>query len=198
MPEEKKNPKVLLVEDDKFLVRMYEARLSAEGFKVETALNGDECLEKASSSNPDIILLDLMLPLLDGFAVLQRLKADEKIKKIPVIVFSNRSQQDDILKAKELGAEDFLVKVSTPPEEVIRKINNILHKSASVAHSPNKFYLEIDWNTSEAKRMVEVLGIPVEYRAGKCAKEMYLEAMPEYSHDEPWIIGRFVPKKKNP
>ena len=196
MPEDKKNPKVLLVEDDKFMVRMYDARLSAEGFAVDTALNGDECLEKALTSKPDIILLDLMLPLMDGFTVLQRLKADEKTKNIPVIVFSNRSLQEDIVKAKELGAEDFLVKVSTPPEEVIRKINSIIHKSAPISLSPNKFYIEINWNTPESKRMAEMLGIPVEYRAGKCVNEMYLEAMPEYSHEEPWIIGRFIPKKK--
>ena len=197
MPEDRKPGRILFVEDDKFMVRMYEVRLAAEGFSVETAMNGDECLDKVLSSAPDIVLLDLTLPLMNGFKVLETLKADKRTSSIPVVVFSNRSSPEDIAHAKELGAVDFLVKVSTPPEEVIRTINNAISRTTEKPRKPYVYQISIDWNAFDAKQMAEDLGIPVEYRGGKCITEMYLEAMPEYSHDDPWITGHFIAKKKS-
>ena len=126
--DEKKPDTVLIVEDDKFLIRLYEVRLSAEGFSIDVAENGDECLEKVQVNPPDAILLDLMLPLVDGFTVLEKLKSDEKTAHIPVIVFSSRSNPEEISRVIDLGAECFLPKVNTPPEEVGRRIRNALRR----------------------------------------------------------------------
>jgi DNA-binding response OmpR family regulator len=185
--------RILLVEDDKFMVRLYEARLSAEGFSVDVAMNGDQCLEMVLEKSPDFILLDLMLPLADGFTVLERLKSDERTSHIPVIVFSNRSNPEDVSRAMDMGAHDFLMKVSTPPEEVIRRIRKILEKKhAGPARLPDHYYLVIDWDAMDARQLAEDLGIPVEYRDGRCVTNVVLDAIPECSHDEPWIMGHFI------
>ena len=188
---------VLLVEDDKFMVRLYQARLTSEGFAVDVAMNGDECLERVAQSPPDLILLDLMLPLMNGFEVLKHLKADEKTSGIPVIVFSNRSDSEDIKKAKELGAADFLIKVSTRPEEVTRRILQTLRGKETGPRMPGSYHLRLDWNDPEAEKMVKELELPIEYRDGKCVAEVIFEAVPEHSHDEPWIVGHFIIPKKN-
>ena len=196
MSENGKPNRVLLVEDDKFMVKVYEVRLKAEGFDVEVVANGDECLEKVFHFPPDIILLDLMLPLMDGFTVLETLKANEQTAEIPVIVFSNRSNPEDISRVMQLGAVDFLVKVSTPPEEVIHKIHNALEKKADSDKLLNHYYLSIDWDALDARQLAEELGVPVEYQGGRCITDVILDAIPEYSHDEPWIMGRFVIREK--
>jgi CheY-like chemotaxis protein len=196
MSEDKKKIRVLLVEDDKFMVRLYQVRLAVEDFQVETAMNGDECLEKVKASPPDIILLDLMLPLMDGFAVLEKLKGNPDTASVPVIVFSNHSSPPDVKRAMDLGASDFLVKVSTPPEDVIRKINNIINGPSSKTGQPNRYHLKIDWNALDARKMATDFDIPIEFKDGRCITEIYLEAMKDFSHDEPWIVGRFVRKKK--
>jgi CheY-like chemotaxis protein len=197
MTDHRKQVRVLLVEDDKFMVRLYQVRLAADGFQVETAMNGDECLEKVKASSPDIVLLDLMLPLMDGFTVLQKLKSNPDTSSVPVIVFSNRSSPQDVKRAMDLGATDFLVKVSTPPEDVIRKILSAIEMPSNIKQSqPDRYHLKIDWNTKDAKKMAADLGIPIEYKDGRCITDADFEAMVEFSHNEPWIMGRFIIKKK--
>ena len=192
MGEDCKGKKVLFIEDDKFVAKLYETRLSAEGFVVEIAANGDEGLEKALHNNPDFILLDLMLPLVDGFSVLEQLKASDRTAGIPVIVFSNRSNPDDVARAKQLGALDYMIKANTPPEEIVRKMRTILGGPRRSPEGPSHYRLAIDWNALDAKQMARDLGIPVQYAGGKCMTDMALDAVPEQTHDEPWILARFV------
>ena len=196
MPKNEDNKRILLAEDDKLMVRLYEVRLAAEGFNVEVAVNGEECLEKAFHSPPHIILLDLMLPLMDGFTVLEKLKADERTEQIPVIVFSNRSNPEDVSRATNLGAVDFLVKVTTTPEEVTRRIHKAVESEKSGPKMPKHYRLVIDWNALDARELAEDLGIPVEYKDGKCTTDVILDAIPEYSHEEPWIMGYFIIRNK--
>jgi len=120
-------PKVLLIDDDALLLRMYEEKLKHEGFQVETALSGEEGLRKARSSKPNLILLDILMPSMDGFQVLEKLKADPEIKEIPVIFLTNLSRDEgDIKKGLELGASAYLVKARFRPSEVVRKIKEVL------------------------------------------------------------------------
>src|SRR3989344_2457488 len=114
--------KVLIVEDDNFLRSVTAKRLEEEGYAVAVAVDGESALVTAQDAKPDLILLDLLLPGLDGFAVLGKLKAHDDLKKVPVIVFSNLGQKEDIEKAKLLGAEQFLIKANFTLDDVMDKI----------------------------------------------------------------------------
>ncbi|HLD27510.1 MAG TPA: response regulator [Patescibacteria group bacterium] len=120
--------KILIVEDDNFLMGMYCSKLELEGFKVASASDGDKALRLVKKELPDIILLDLMLPKKDGFEVLAELKKDERTKGIPVIILTNLGQKEDIDKCFKLGAEDYLIKAHFIPSEVIAKIKKALEK----------------------------------------------------------------------
>ena len=121
MTNNKKN-KVLLAEDDKFISRAYQDGLGRAGFEVISALDGEEALEKIKKTIPDIILLDVIMPEKNGFEVLEEIKADNKLKKIPVIILSNLGQDTDIQKGRELGAVDYLIKSNFSIGEVVEKI----------------------------------------------------------------------------
>ena len=118
--------KILLVEDDKFLGKMLAKMLESHNYEVVLAGNGREGLLKASNSNPNLILLDIMLPDIDGFDVLETIRQDEKIKKIPVIIISNLGQPEDMQQGKSLGAKDYLVKSDMSLDEVVAKVRKHL------------------------------------------------------------------------
>jgi DNA-binding response OmpR family regulator len=117
---------ILLVEDDTFLANIYKTKFEMEGFKISVSENGQDGLDDAKKKNPDIILLDILLPKLDGFAVLQKLKADSTLKDIPVILLTNLGQKDDVSKGLEMGAVDYLIKAHFKPSEVVNKVNEVL------------------------------------------------------------------------
>jgi len=117
---------ILLVDDDLTLREMYEERLKAEGFVITQASNGEEAIKLARETKPQIILLDIMMPKVNGFDVLKSLKADPATKDIPVIVLSALIQDVDRVEGKKLGAVDYIVKSETMPGEVIAKIKNAI------------------------------------------------------------------------
>ena len=118
--------KILIIEDDTSLLRLYQTKLEKLGYTIAAAQDGQEGLEKVSSFNPDVILLDIIIPKLDGFAVLERLKAMSGTKNIPVILLTNLGQDEDIQKGKSLGAAGYLVKSDFTPAEVGKKIEEAL------------------------------------------------------------------------
>lgn len=120
------NAKILLVEDEKSLVEMYSLRFKESGFELLVAEDGLAGLELARKELPAVILLDIMLPKMDGFAVLADLKKDAKTKNIPVLLLSNLGQKTDIDKGKALGADDYVVKASMTPSQVLEKVNSYL------------------------------------------------------------------------
>jgi len=117
--------KVLIVEDDEYLRSLTAKRLEGEGFTVLTASDGDVAIKQAGEG-PDIILLDLLLPGMSGFEVLEKLRATEGTKTTPIIVFSNLGQKEDIEKAKGLGANDFMIKANFTLDDVVEKIRGYL------------------------------------------------------------------------
>ena len=117
---------ILLVDDDLTLREMYDERLKAEGFEIVQASNGEEALAKARESKPNVILLDIMMPKINGFDVLKQLKEDENTKNIPVIILTALIQDVDRLQGKKLGAADYIVKSETMPGEVISKIQSVI------------------------------------------------------------------------
>lgn len=119
---------VLLVEDDIFLSGIYLKKFEMEGFKVSVADNGEKGLTDAKKKKPDVILLDILLPKMDGFEVLAKLKADAGTKDIPVILLTNLGQKDDVDKGLEAGAADYLIKAHFKPSEVVDKVKKVLNK----------------------------------------------------------------------
>ncbi|MFQ5492583.1 MAG: response regulator transcription factor [Candidatus Dojkabacteria bacterium] len=118
--------KLLIVEDEKPIARALELKLSNSGFEVTVALDGQKAIDLVDNGEFDLILLDLVMPNLDGFGFLTQLK--EKGKKIPVIVTSNLSQDEDIEKAKQMGAVGYYVKSNTPLADIVDKINQYFAK----------------------------------------------------------------------
>ncbi len=123
---------ILIVEDDEFLRSLTAKRLEKEGFKLAVAVDGDSAVNVALEIKPSLILLDLLLPGVDGFEVLKKIKADDNLKSIPVIVFSNLGQREDIEKAKTLGADDFMIKANFTLDDVVAKIDGLLLASRPV------------------------------------------------------------------
>ena len=118
--------RILLVEDDAFLASIYAQKLEVEGYDVSLATNGEDGLKLAAKESPALVLLDLILPQLDGFEVLTRLKQDPATRSIPVLILSNLGQSEDIERCLGLGAAGYVIKAHALPEETIGKIKEIL------------------------------------------------------------------------
>lgn len=118
--------KVLVIEDDKFLRELVVQKLTREGFETFEAVDGEDGVKKVKETKPDLVLLDLILPGIDGFEALGRIKEDQELAKIPVIILSNLGQKDDVEKGLKLGASDYLIKAHFTPGEIIAKVRSIL------------------------------------------------------------------------
>lgn len=117
--------KILIVDDEPNIVRIIESRLKASGYDCISAYDGLEALDKTHQERPDLIILDLMLPKLDGYKVCRMLKFDEKYKKIPILIFTARAQESDKKTADEVGADAYLVK-PFEPQALLDTINDLL------------------------------------------------------------------------
>lgn len=118
--------KILIIEDDSVLQKALQEYLVGEGFEIESALDGEEGIKRAKNNNYDIILLDIILPKVDGYEVLRELKSFEKTQKIPIVLLTNLGSLNDVEKALEMGATTYLIKADYKLEEVAKKIKDIL------------------------------------------------------------------------
>lgn len=121
--------KILIVEQDTFLAGIYAAEFEKEGFEVLHATDGELGLKGARKESPDVILLDVALPKLDGLEVLEKLKADKNTEPIPVIVLTNLGQREDAERGLTLGAADYLIKTHFMPEETVARVKRVLPAS---------------------------------------------------------------------
>ena len=119
---------VFIVDDDKFLLDMYAIKFGEHNFDVKTALSGGDALNQLESgeANPDVVLLDLVMPGVDGFEVLTKMKEKKMAPKATVIILSNLGQKEDINKGLSLGADGYIVKASATPSEVVIKVGSII------------------------------------------------------------------------
>lgn len=124
MTTDKKN--ILLVEDDAFLRKMYHAKLVREGFFVTTAINGEEGYTALFQERPDLILLDIMMPKINGFDFLEAMRSNDELSDIKVIIMSNLSQKEDIAKGEQLGVLEYFTKSDMQIYEVIDRIRHHL------------------------------------------------------------------------
>jgi len=118
--------KILFIEDESALQKTFGEVLKQEGYEMIPALDGEIGLRLAKSEKPDLILLDLILPRINGFEVLKQLKIDEETKSIPIIILTNLEKAEDIQKALELGAATYLVKANYTLTEVVEKVKKAL------------------------------------------------------------------------
>jgi CheY-like chemotaxis protein len=125
----KKNMKILICEDEKTLSKVLMEKFERAKYDVFAVMNGDEVLSEVKKVKPDMILLDLIMPKLDGLAVLTLIKKDNDLQDIPVIVLSNLNDDEKIKKAFSLGAVDYLVKSQHPINELVEKVNNYILKT---------------------------------------------------------------------
>lgn len=118
--------KIIIIEADEFLSDIYKTKFESEGFKVTAINDGAKGLKAIQVKKPDIVLLDVLLPKLDGFTILQTLKKDEATKGIPVVLLTSLGQKEDVKKGLEMGAADYLIKAHFKPSETVDKVKKIL------------------------------------------------------------------------
>ncbi|MCU0652863.1 MAG: response regulator [Candidatus Pacebacteria bacterium] len=117
---------ILLIEDEEVIIRLLSRKLASMGYNVILAMDGQEGLEKMRESCPDLVLLDIIMPQKGGFEVLEEMKRDADLAKVPVIIISNSGQPLELERAKRLGVTDWLVKTEFDPKEVVQKIKKYL------------------------------------------------------------------------
>lgn len=127
MTEQKK--KILIIEDDEHIAKVYEMKFTKEGYDVVLAYTGEEGVKKVASENPDLIILDILLPTKDGFFVLEELKKKPEFSEIPILAISNLGQQKDQDRAIALGAKEYLVKVEYSMRDIINTVDKYLKKA---------------------------------------------------------------------
>jgi len=120
-------PRLLWVEDDRLIGTILSKKLSSSGFELYHAVNGEQALDMLRQIIPDVIVLDLVLPGMSGFDILQAIKKDARMAKVPIMILTNLSKQSDIEQATMLGAQRFLVKASSSLDEIVREVRGLLH-----------------------------------------------------------------------
>lgn len=121
-----KREKILIIDDEVVLLEAIAKKLALEGFEVIKAVDGEEGMAKVRQENPDLILLDILMPKMDGMEVLEEINKDPELSKIPIIIISNSGQPVEIERAMALGVRDYLIKAEFDPNEVLMKVNNVL------------------------------------------------------------------------
>ena len=120
MPDSAK--KVMIIEDDKFLSSLLKARLEKESFTVLQAFDGEEALNALKTEVPMLVILDLIMPKVNGFEVLQAISTNPQLEKVPVVILSNLAQDSDIQKAHDLGAKEYFIKVKVSIDDLVGRI----------------------------------------------------------------------------
>ncbi|GBE00337.1 transcriptional regulatory protein SrrA [bacterium BMS3Abin07] len=190
LKEEKMEGKILLVEDSKMIQEIYKNKLLFEKFNVITADNGAEGIKVLAKETPDLILLDLMMPIMDGYKVLQVIKTDSRLKSIPVIVFSAKGQPGEVEKAMQLGASDYIVKATTKPAQVVERIKKVLSertRSKSVVH----YRLKVDVNALDAPLVSSDFNMN-NLKCTECGTIMVFDMIPDFSEGTNWFSGKFI------
>lgn len=121
--------KILLVEDDPFLIDIYSQKLTKAGFKVEVAQNGKSALQSLRKRKPQLVILDIVLPGIEGWEVLRRIKKDRSLANLKIVVLSNLGQKEEVEKGLRLGAAKYLIKAHYTPSEVVKEIEKVITNS---------------------------------------------------------------------
>ena len=184
--------KILLIEDDSGFRRTYSDVLTADGYTVVTAEDGEQGLAMVRTEKPDVVLLDLVLPKLPGFEVLKRIRADAETKDTIVLIISVLGEQTQIQKGLELGANDYTVKGSYKPNEVLGKIQALL-KEPDIKKHADVYNLFIKENRGDVAKLRSNTGWTKTFTCAVCSEEMQLVLIPDHSRsDAHWFSAHFA------
>ena len=117
---------ILLIEDDPFLIDIYSTKLKEAGFTIEVAIDGEEALRKVKEKNPDLVVLDIVLPQIDGWEILKKIKSEDKFRNLKIIILSNLGQKEEVEKGISLGATKYLIKAHYTPSQIVEEIKKVL------------------------------------------------------------------------
>jgi DNA-binding response OmpR family regulator len=192
MPKES----ILIVEDQPGFRRIYKDVLTTAGYEVLEAEDGGTGWAMAKVRKPSLILLDLGLPVMDGFEVLKKIRGDAETRSMPVIIFSVLGEQKDIERGMELGANDYTVKGFYTPRQILTKIKDLLAKvppadgpaqpapEAPAPLQPSTFNVRMTADWGEEPRLCAELGLALGHPCPHCNTEMVLELVPDYQRTE--------------
>ena len=182
-----------MIEDDPVLQRMYISKLTEGGYEVDLARDGSEGVYKALNTNPDLVLLDLMLPKVNGLQILAEIRKNPKTQKTPVIIMSNLGQAEDATKALQLGADDYIVKLNTPPSTVIKKVQaHLSQRKAMDAIYLSRYHVKIDTTQADAPKLAR--DFPLILICVPCNTQRILELIHDYTLPGPGhrFVAQFV------
>jgi DNA-binding response OmpR family regulator len=169
---------ILIVEDQQGFRRIYRDVLENDGYQVLEAEDGEAGWLAAKEKKPNLILLDLGLPKIDGFEVLKRIRANEETKSIPVIIFSVLGEQKDVNRGLELGANDYTVKGFYTPRQILSKIKALISQVDPQPSSPS-YKLKLRENAEDFAKMRDDIGL-AGYTCSQCQSELVLELFPDF------------------
>jgi two-component system phosphate regulon response regulator PhoB len=155
--------RIIVVDDEEDILKLVDYNLTKEGYRVSVAVTGEEALVKAKAEQPDLIILDLMLPGIDGLDVYRALRANPATSKIPIIMLTARGEEADIVAGLELGADDYITKPFSP-KVLVARVRSVLRRNATTVKVTDEIdKIEIHGITIDpGKHLVKVNGIPVE------------------------------------
>jgi len=192
---------ILMIEDDSSFRQIYLDMFKAEGYNVLIAENGEIGLDLAKAKKPDLIILDLVLPGLQGFDVLKRIRSDAETKHISVLVSTVLGTSLDIRKGFELGATDYMVKGFFGPREVLLKIRSLLTQAnARKGGKARSYKVSIRGSKADAEELELYMGLKKSLTCPQCHEELLLDMIPEFTRtNTQWFLAHFIcPKCQKP
>jgi DNA-binding response OmpR family regulator len=182
---------VLVVEDTELLRRMYTDKLTAEGYRTLSAADGLEALSILRSDTPDLILLDLIMPKMSGLEVLELVKKDPRLARIPVLILSNLGQDEDMQRAIEMGAADYLIKNDVRPNDVAERINGILKATGTADRGLARYRLHVRDREGDSDALVRDAGLTRRFWCPACEVELSLELSSKVGQPG-WYEAHFI------
>jgi DNA-binding response OmpR family regulator len=178
--------RILIIEDDPLIQKVYHDKLALEGYDVDVAGDGEEGINKALNGKPDLVLLDLVLPKMNGFLVLSELRKNPRTQWTPIIILSNRGREDEIEKGLKLGANDYLVKVFAAPMHVIEKIQKHLSKQRASPHhgaaGGARYRMAIQPSKYDAPHLAHDFRFNDLYSCDHCGTQIFLEVTYDHTY----------------
>jgi DNA-binding response OmpR family regulator len=191
-PSPAKKSTILILEDQRGFRRIYHDLLEKEGYGVLEGANGEEGWDIIIKQKPDLVLLDLGLPLQDGFQVLEKIRRSDQTKHIPVIIFSALGEPRDVQRALQMGANDYTVKGFYTPRQILTKIKDILHDT-NLKKTITSYRLIIREAQKDAARLEQDLGLESGFQCPACNANMDVEFFPDFARsDGRWFSSRFI------
>ncbi len=192
LAEKGKKGTILIMEDQRGFRRVYKDVLEADGYAVIESTNGEEGWDMILAHKPDLVLLDLGLPVLDGFQVLEKIRRSGQTKDIPVIIFSVLGEPRDVQKALQMGANDYTVKGFYTPRQILSKIRDLLHDRQKKAVK-NSYRLHIKTGQGNEPQLQQDLGMEAGLKCAQCLVVLEAEFFPDYARsDGHWFAARLV------